>query len=305
MENGRILLLGGNGFLGTALQEVLPAKDYDVVDKLQGKKKTFLFDIANNNSVEELSDLLGDYYYIVLLASTVGRTNFESRPLVSYWNNIHILTNVLQALEEASLRYKKKFNITFYSSSEVYGETNGFEYKHKPFIIDITNPRSLYMQVKLLSETLLLAMGEEESALDAIKILRPFNVCGKRQKRGFMYDMLKTAIREGIIYVCTDTIRPVTSLNFATQKAKNMIFSSISETVDIVEEGKSFYLEDIAQEIKQYVETKYSKKVFIWKLEPDSFIQFRLVGKISRDTKFLRKIIEEVDSNVTGENDDN
>ena len=90
---------------------------------------------------------------------------------------------MLAALKVASRRYHKKYNVTYFSSSEVYGSMkseNDLISDTTEYNFNIPTDRQLYAKAKYEAETeFKKELAEDNSALRCFKTLRPFNVYGK------------------------------------------------------------------------------------------------------------------------------
>jgi nucleoside-diphosphate-sugar epimerase len=79
--------------------------------------------------------------------------------------------------------YHKKYNIIYFSSSDVYINTNSVDNyitELTPIKVDINRNIALYGEVKIIGETIFNTLFNNK-ILNSLKILRPFNISGKYQ----------------------------------------------------------------------------------------------------------------------------
>ena len=90
---------------------------------------------------------------------------------------------MLAALKAASKKYSKKYNVTYFSSSELYGSMkseNDLISDTTEYNFNIPTDRQLYAKMKYEAEVVFKdELDSEDSALNFFKVLRPFNVYGK------------------------------------------------------------------------------------------------------------------------------
>ena len=111
-----VLLLGGNGFLGSGLQDEL--KQRSISFKSVDKEDYDLINYANmHRCVEDLKDIT----HVVVLASKIGIELFNTNPVSASKYNALIHEFILDAIKIAAKHYKQAYNVTYYSTSEVYG----------------------------------------------------------------------------------------------------------------------------------------------------------------------------------------
>jgi nucleoside-diphosphate-sugar epimerase len=94
---------------------------------------------------------------IVVLACTVGTKKYINDPFESYLNSINIINNIIELLDISFKKFKKKYNIIFFSSSDVYIKTNSIDSyitENTPINIITTRNIALYGAVKIIGEIL-------------------------------------------------------------------------------------------------------------------------------------------------------
>src|SRR3954463_10632871 len=129
-----ITILGGSGFIGSALVERLAkiglsCQAPDRGQKLTGKK-------------------LGDVIYCVGLTA-----DFRTRPLETVEAHVCHLLSILKSCEFQSLVYL--------SSSRVYRNQEGIAREGDPLTVDSSNPDDLYAISKLMGEAIAMTCGQK------------------------------------------------------------------------------------------------------------------------------------------------
>lgn len=236
MKN-KILLVGGNGFLGSGIKDELNERDIDYisidVDDI---------DLEIENSDLKLIEYLSDITHVVCLAAKIGRTIFNENPIENAKKNERIFNNVINAVKKSSKKYNKKYDFTFYSTSEIFGSIRESDVITINTTPSPTNtPRSIYSKQKLEAESVLKYLYENENVLSGLKIIRPFNVSGKYQKRGVLYEMISDALKNKSIWYSDSTIRSLTSAQYAKKrsvdtilkKSDNIVYENLSEDITI------------------------------------------------------------------------
>ena len=111
-----ILLLGGNGFLGSGLQDEF--RQRNIIFKSVDKED---YDLINYANIYRCVEDLKDTTHVVVLASKVGIELFNTDPISASKYNALIHEFILDAIKAAAKHYKQAYNVTYYSTSEVYG----------------------------------------------------------------------------------------------------------------------------------------------------------------------------------------
>jgi UDP-glucose 4-epimerase len=186
--NGRALVTGGAGFIGSHLCELLLAEGWEV----------YVLDDLSTGSAANVAHLTdrGDFHLVVdsvlspavvnelvhkcdvvyHLAAAVGVRLIVERPFHSHLTNVEGTANVL----DHCARFGKRVLVA--SSSEVYGDHPGeeqLEETARRIYGPTTATRWAYAAAKAIDEFLALARHEEDG-LDCV-IARLFNTVGPRQ----------------------------------------------------------------------------------------------------------------------------
>lgn len=172
------LVLGGAGFIGTALMPAL--KNYSIVciDNLLYNQYAPRFpfikmDLTDTQSVKNLVEMFKacNVELIINAAGTVGVHNVYEDPRQCNNNNLRIIMNTMYLMEAWP-----KARFVFISTSEAYGSSNNCV-EDSPLCV--LNPdeslRGTYVATKLAGEYTVASNAENYT------ILRPFNITGAGQ----------------------------------------------------------------------------------------------------------------------------
>lgn len=267
----KVLLFGGNGFLGTGLQDELKTRhiDFQSIDKNN-------YDLVNYANLNTCILDLKDATHVVILASKLGIDLFNTDPVSASTYNNMIHKFIFDAIQFASKKYNKSYNVTYYSTSETYGSLNS-----KNEIITLQTPykfikghnRYLYSHIKYNAEVDYFKMNyEHPEIVYAVKIIHPFNVYGKNQKRGVVYSMIKNALENNVITYSNDTTRTLTSLKLASRMSVDVILSDENQHANISDVNCSLTMKSLAQIIKDILGIPQIKLI---NTEPDKLIRYR------------------------------
>lgn len=185
---GHVLVTGGAGFIGSHLVDALIAEGESVrvLDDLSTGREENLsaslptgrvrLIVGSVTDQEILEDAARGCDRIFHLAATVGVRRVLADPLGGLRNNILGTDAVLRAA-----RRTKPLSLVIFSSSEVYGRTDGDTLSEStPSEIGPTSvPRWSYAAGKAVGEYL--ALGEHRRSGLPVTIVRCFNTCGPRQ----------------------------------------------------------------------------------------------------------------------------
>lgn len=281
-----ILLLGGDGFLGLGLQKELNQQNiyYVSLDKKD-------YDFHKEITIAQLTDKLKDFDNIVILASKIGAKLFETDAVNSADYNRRIHQNIISAIELAALKYNKIFSVTYYSTSEIFGsqsKIDSYITDSSEYHFDFSTSRHLYSYVKWQAEQELFKLNSEHPEIvSSVKIIRPFNIYGRNQKRGVIYDMIKSTMTENKIYYSADTTRTMTDIDLASRMSVDVILSNRNLKLNVVDPRCSITMKTLAEVIK------HSLKIACELIEipADASIHYRTVSVLNSDIEQLSQIM--------------
>ncbi|XOB41346.1 MAG: GDP-mannose 4,6-dehydratase [Candidatus Nealsonbacteria bacterium] len=187
MNNKKILISGGAGFIGSHLAEKLlqDNKEVFVVDDLSTGRLENIEHLRNNENfhfikgsvLDEnlMKELIGKVEQVYHLAAAVGVKKILKEPLDCLLTNINGTEIVLKEAE------KRNVKVLIASSSEVYGKGDKVPFKEEDDRIygSVYNNRWIYAFSKGIDEFLGLAYYKEKNL--PVIIVRFFNVIGPRQ----------------------------------------------------------------------------------------------------------------------------
>jgi nucleoside-diphosphate-sugar epimerase len=152
--------------------------------------------------------------------------------------------------------------------------------------IDIDNPRSVYALTKLYAERNLSDRIRflKPNELDAAIIIRPFNVFGPGQKRGVVYSMIKSALKDKVIKYADDTTRTFTSLSYISNSTVKLLDRIGFKTINM-SDGFSTNMETMAKAINLFLVWKFKlqNSIKLEKLLPDKSIRYRQASTVIYD----------------------
>ncbi len=244
LPNKKVLLLGGNGFIGRYLRKYLDQKGYDVyVLDIHGgegqeptKEDTLSYWHCNLSDMEmtktafkEIFDEIGlEGLTIFHLASTVGPSLINIDNSI---NDFKIHFNIYEAIkEEILIRDERPYKMILTGSSESYGDINVMD-ESKGASIEVLKegPRPLYSLQKLTSETIFLNQGDYD-----VVCTRLFNVVGKGQREDFIFPLM-TKVLKGNLDKIRDCTMDFDKFQIYGTGAQSRNFISIADTVVILE----------------------------------------------------------------------
>ncbi|MFD1631134.1 UDP-glucose 4-epimerase GalE [Pseudopedobacter beijingensis] len=186
MDNNRILVTGGTGYIGSHTVVELQKKGYEVIivdnlsnsdksvldriEKISGVRPGFLeIDLADEKAVLDLvKNKLADVDKVIHFAAYKAVEESVREPLKYYRNNFYSLINLLTAFSG------RKVKFVFSSSCTVYGEPDELPVSEQAPVKKATSP---YGNTKQVAEEIL---EETAAAKDNYRIisLRYFNPVG-------------------------------------------------------------------------------------------------------------------------------
>lgn len=183
----KYLLTGGAGFIGSHLAEELLNRgdEVQIVDDLSTgsieniehlkRRKKFQYVIDSILSKALLAELIDGADLVFHLAAAVGVRLIVENPVRTIETNIKGTEMVLE------LAAKKKKPVVIFSTSEVYGKSNGAKFLESGDLIlgPTFKGRWSYAASKIIDEFLALAYYKERKL--PVVIIRLFNTVGPRQ----------------------------------------------------------------------------------------------------------------------------
>jgi len=183
----KYLLTGGAGFIGSHLTEALLDKQKEVtiiddlstggIDNIQHLKGRngfqYVLDTVFNRQV--MAELVDEADIILHLAAAVGVRLIVESPVRTIETNIKGTEVILE------LAAKKKKSVVIFSTSEVYGKSNGAKFLETGDLVlgPTFKGRWSYAASKIIDEFLALAYYKEKKL--PVIIIRLFNTVGRRQ----------------------------------------------------------------------------------------------------------------------------
>lgn len=295
----KLLLLGGNGFIGKNLQEILTKHNinYYISDLTYNNK--LCLNLADNSQIYKLIPTLNNITDIVILACTVGTQTYINNPITSYLNSINIINNISELLIYMHKTYNKKYNIIYFSSSDVYINTsslNDYITELTPIKVDINRNIALYGEVKIIGETLFNTLLNNK-IIKSLKILRPFNISGKYQYQGVLYEMLKSAITLNQITYLDNTTRVITSTEYLCELFITILNDQKTSLIkNVCDNNGSMSLKTLAFTLKNILISKnICKNINIHKLKNPSNNNFRHTGILQTSpNNYILNIVEQI-----------
>lgn len=175
----KVTLIGGSGFVGTRLIDLLKQSDFDLlnIDKQHSHFFPHLTVIEDVRNKEKLTELLKGTDAVILLAA---EHRDDVTPITKYYDvNVGGMQNTLAAMEANCVR-----RIIFTSSVAVYGLN-----KKNPDESHPKDPFNHYGKSKWLAEMELEKWYQQHPDWN-INILRPTVIFGERN-RGNVYNLLR------------------------------------------------------------------------------------------------------------------
>ena len=233
MENKRIVVTGGNGFVGKKLVSYLIKQGYQVksLNRVNGFDLT---ETVDPNSVE-------DFDCLVHLAALSFVPDSYKDPSNFY------RTNFLTTLNALDLCRKKNAKIIYFSSY-VYGIPQYLPL-NEAHPLSAYNP---YAQTKILCETL--CEGYNRDFNLPVIILRPFNIFGNGQNDKFLISSILSQLKDGKSQIELKDPSPMRDYIHITDVIRaidHAIASSIQYGTFNVCSNTSFSVEEITQIINR------------------------------------------------------
>lgn len=173
----KILVIGGNGFIGSNVVQCLIEKKYflGVYDLTLGNEKGVTYYVGNISDDPNLERILSQYDIIIYLLSAIMPQKSMEDPLSSYQTDIPLLLKVLEACRNNNIKR------VIYASSggTVYGDSNIPNQEDR-----VANPINHYAICKLTCEKILCLYNSLYGMENVIlRIANPYGI-GQRTESG-------------------------------------------------------------------------------------------------------------------------
>jgi len=180
MDDGRVLVTGGAGFLGSHLCDRLVAEDHDVLcvdNYFTGTKRnveallrTPLFELMRHDVTFPLYVEVDQIYNLACPASPI---HYQFDPVQTTKTSVHGAINMLGLAKRVKARILQASTSEVYGDPEVHPQVESYWGRVNPI-----GPRSCYDEGKRCAETLFFDYWRQHK-LD-IKVVRIFNTYGPR-----------------------------------------------------------------------------------------------------------------------------
>ncbi|MGE3609151.1 MAG: NAD-dependent 4,6-dehydratase LegB [Bacteriovoracaceae bacterium] len=225
--NGKVLVTGADGFIGSHLVEMLVRKGYDVkafclynsfgqwgwldscAEDVKGKFEVFMGDVRDPNGVRTA---VQGCDYVLHLAALIGIPYSYHSPDTYVDTNIKGTLNILQAARDLNVK-----KIVHTSTSEVYGTAR---------FVPITEEHPLqgqspYSASKIGADQM--ALSFYQSFETPVAILRPFNTFGPRQSARAIIPTVISQIAAGKKEISLGALHPTRDFSYVTDTANGFI----------------------------------------------------------------------------------
>lgn len=249
ITNIKILITGGNGYLGTFLNNKLKKSGailYSISKNIENSEFNFQINLSDNENLIPIIHKINPNI-VFHLAANLSRNRDFSIYNEMYQDNVFGTLNLLTALEQTDCE-----QFIFTSSSEIYGNNES------PFYEDlIPKPVSPYSLTKVMAE-MLIQTKLISSKMD-YTIARIFNFYGPGMSEKFFISEMIQNLKSGNEFAMTkgeqfrdflyiDDVVSALILMIQNAYAKNEIFNICS--------GKALSLKELAEEVQQHFPTR-------------------------------------------------
>ncbi|MBN9004593.1 MAG: SDR family oxidoreductase [Rhizobiales bacterium] len=180
MEDNRILVTGGAGFLGSHLCERLVRDGYNVlcIDNFYTGNKKNLAALLNNPSFELMRHDVTFPLYVEVdeiynLACPASPIHYQRDPVQTTKTSVHGAINMLGLAKRVKARILQASTSEVYGDPEIHPQPEAYWGRVNPI-----GPRSCYDEGKRCAETLFFDYYRQHSL--RIKVMRIFNTYGPR-----------------------------------------------------------------------------------------------------------------------------
>jgi len=278
----KVLITGGDGFIGSHLTEMLVAKGYKV--KALSQYNSFnnwgwLEDINCTDKIEVLTGDIRDPHYckhitkdvdvIFHLAALIAIPYSYVAPDSYVDTNIKGTLNICQAAKEnGSIR------VIHTSTSEVYGTAQYVPIDEKHPL----QPQSPYSATKIAADAM--AMSFYNAFELPVTIARPFNTYGPRQSARAVIPTIITQIANGMKEIKLGDVSPTRDFNYVEDTCRGFLAlaesdETIGQTVNI---GSNFEISvgDTLNIIKELMGSEVKFVTDAERIRPEKSEVFRL-----------------------------
>lgn len=299
MNNQKILIIGGAGFIGAALTEYYCDQNkITVVDNCEWNNSSLgsrgllehhnIKKISLDATSEEIMNLDKDFDYIIHAAAILGISKVAEKSILTITTNINSCEVALRLAKE-QLRLKKF--LTF-STSEVYGKEVEEAKETDDLVVGVPNEaRWCYAASKILCEHYVSAYSREQGVPTII--IRPFNVFGEhRQGSNAMTKFIKAAINNENIYIdgTGEQIRSWCHINdFVQGVTKALENGTPGEIFNIGNPNNVITIKELVKYIVRLTDSK-SKVYFSQNFAPDVNKRTLSIEKAQAELSYMPKI---------------
>ena len=250
-DNKKVTLLGANGFLGSAIADVLDTMQIPWIGICIGKPTRSNIIALAPDDKESLINIINDYPVVINATGSLKPKDFEERTTESldlFWKNVEHFTEILQKSNIQML-------VHLSSAGTVYGDRASDEgFKER----SILKPISWYGKAKMLEEL------HYEKVADLIgfdylcaRVTNPFG--NKIKARHGFIDVLLHSIREGKEFNYFADCDPVRDFVYAPDMSTmimKLVQSNQTGTYNIGS-GDAISLSNIANYVKERIDMPY------------------------------------------------
>lgn len=186
--NDKITLIGGSGFIGTRLLDILDRSRCYNIDKNESSKYNEITKIADIRKKDDLLNALNsDTETVILLAAE----HSDNAPSSLYYDvNVRGIQNVLECMDKKGIK-----KIIFTSSAAVYGLNKNNPDENHP-----ADPFRHYGNSKWQAEEVLRKWYRETPVDKSLIIVRPTVIFGE-ENRGNVYKLLNQIVNGRFLMV--------------------------------------------------------------------------------------------------------